>query len=71
MQPILNSDSFVDKPIMSLLSSVHALQTGRDTGIAIQDYDVHKKLEIIQVTAFIHAKLEETDKEREKSSRVS
>ena len=39
----------------------------RATGASIQDYVVHKKVEIIQVITFIHPKLEKTDKENEKT----
>ena len=39
----------------------------RDTVVAFQDYVVHKKREIIQVTTFIHVKLEETVKEKEEN----
>ena len=52
-------------PPRSILSETSENIT-RDTGVAMQDYVVHKKVEIIQVTTFIHAKLEETDKENEK-----
>ena len=43
MQPISNSDSFVDKPITSLESAVYALHTAQDTSVVIQDYFIHKK----------------------------
>ena len=66
MRPILTSDSVVDMAVMSLGSAVYALHTARDTDVAIQDYFVHKKVEITQVTTFIHAKLEDAAKEKRK-----
>ena len=44
--------------------------TPRGPRVSIQDYVIRKKVEIIEVTTFIHAKLEETDKENEKINSV-